>query len=224
MGCDIHCFVEKKSAEGTWELITGFQSDMYDENSEYFGSEKFKSLSNSPIDNRYYLMFAVLADVRNGLGFAGVKTHNPLTPISKPRGVPTDASIGYQAEVESWDCDGHSHSWLTVKELMDYDWDQLVVYQGLVGHSSYQVFKETGLPSVWCGGSNARKVSNEEMDEICKNPPDDLNDFSIQTFISWTRSLRDTLDTLIYKSIPQLVARCEGSDYESVRIVFFFDN
>jgi hypothetical protein len=36
-----------------------------------------------------------LADVRNGLGFAGVKTHNPLTPISKPRGVPTEVTMSF---------------------------------------------------------------------------------------------------------------------------------
>lgn len=37
--------------------------------------------------NRHYQLFAMLAGVRNGTGFAGVKTGEPVKPISEPRGV-----------------------------------------------------------------------------------------------------------------------------------------
>ena len=39
MGCDIHCFVEKRSKTGKWEKITGFVSDFYDPESDYFNKE-----------------------------------------------------------------------------------------------------------------------------------------------------------------------------------------
>lgn len=36
---------------------------------------------------RDYFLFGVLANVRNGHGFAGVDTGDPVDPISEPRGV-----------------------------------------------------------------------------------------------------------------------------------------
>ena len=38
--------------------------------------------------NRHYQLFAVLAGVRNGFGFAGVPTGEAVMPISEPRGFP----------------------------------------------------------------------------------------------------------------------------------------
>lgn len=73
--------------------------------------------------NRNYGLFAILADVRNGTGFAGVKTGEPTTPIDLPRGLPDDASEVYLAEVEHWGVDGHSHTYFTLAELLDHDWD-----------------------------------------------------------------------------------------------------
>lgn len=40
--------------------------------------------------NRDYQLFAVLAGVRNGVGFAGCVTGQVVTPISEPRGYPED--------------------------------------------------------------------------------------------------------------------------------------
>jgi hypothetical protein len=37
--------------------------------------------------------------------------------------VPKDASSGYLYEVNNWDSDGHSHSYFTLKELLDVDWN-----------------------------------------------------------------------------------------------------
>lgn len=39
---------------------------------------------------RHYYLFAMLADVRNGFGFAGVSIFEPLEPIAQPRGLPDD--------------------------------------------------------------------------------------------------------------------------------------
>ena len=73
-----------------------------------------RPLVDHPYDQRDYALFAILADVRNGL--------DEFTPIAEPRGVPDDASPEYRAEVAVWSGDGHSHSWLTLKELQAYDW------------------------------------------------------------------------------------------------------
>jgi hypothetical protein len=75
MGCDIHCYAEKLK-DGKWEQITGFVSDWYDKESNYFSSEEFKN-SKSPIDRRDYQLFAMLAGVRNNYR---------IRPIAEPRG------------------------------------------------------------------------------------------------------------------------------------------
>jgi len=45
-----------------------------------------------------------------------------VDPISYPRGVPKGASSGYLYSVNLWDSDGHSHSYFSLKELLDVDW------------------------------------------------------------------------------------------------------
>lgn len=40
--------------------------------------------------NRHYQLFAALAGVRNGVGFAGVPTGEAIKPIAEPRGLPAD--------------------------------------------------------------------------------------------------------------------------------------
>jgi hypothetical protein len=60
-------------------------------------------------------MFAFLAGVRN---------FSRITPISLPRGLPADVSEyvldAYDSYDDGYDC--HSASWLTLKELRDYDY------------------------------------------------------------------------------------------------------
>lgn len=100
--------------------------------------------------NRHYQLFAVLAGVRNGVGFAGVKTGEAVTPIAAPRGYPDGfVSRAFSTEDEceaddlhpvadasaidprsrGWRSDGdplhiwmgdHSHSWLDGDEMLDW--------------------------------------------------------------------------------------------------------
>ena len=59
-------------------------------------------------NGRCYELFATLANVRNDAD---------ITPISNPKGLPVDASDYVKERAKSWGHDGHSHSWLTAKEL-----------------------------------------------------------------------------------------------------------
>lgn len=49
--------------------------------------------SDHPYKYRNYDLFAMLADVRNGRGFAGDKTGEGFNPICQPKGIPKDASF-----------------------------------------------------------------------------------------------------------------------------------
>ncbi len=70
--------------------------------------------SGEPFGRRSYAVFGFLADVRN---YSGV------TPISQPRGLPADLKF---SEEERDEFDGsYAHSWLSVAELVAFDYDAL---------------------------------------------------------------------------------------------------
>lgn len=67
-----------------------------------------------PFDWRSYGMFGFLAGVRN---------YSDVPPIAERRGVPTDASREVAEDYERWDSDAHSASWLSVAELLAFNYD-----------------------------------------------------------------------------------------------------
>lgn len=120
MGCDIHCYVESKDDNGTWRQEVDFVSDytLDCRDIEYFQQDKFTKHAEAPFDDRNYSLFAFLAGVR--------RDNTPclyyLTPPGEvayaARGLPDDISPTVNAEALGWDCDGHTHSWLTLRELV----------------------------------------------------------------------------------------------------------
>jgi hypothetical protein len=78
---------------------------------------KWQSIGLSPFEWRSYDMYAFLADVRN---------YSAVPPIAPRRGFPDDASDDVRQQYEAWGSDAHSASWLSVKELTDFDYDQLM--------------------------------------------------------------------------------------------------
>ncbi len=70
---------------------------------------------SSPSISRNYDLFAKMAGVR--------AYGNSIVPISKPRGTPQDISAVTALDLESWNGDAHSNSWLNadeIKEIIDY--------------------------------------------------------------------------------------------------------
>lgn len=251
MGCDIHFFVEKKVGD-QWDCVyppiigyrdeeqervdrrkdpeeklrmqklldnfPGTMVDSYEEAKKIEGSwdEQF---AHPLYVERNYSLFALLADVRN----------HGVVPISQPRGIPQDASEGYLWKSLSMGVDGHSHSYFTVQELLDVDWNQMVHHEGLVGPENYQLFKEKGAPEAWCGGVFGSPIlSNEEMeDHIRKNPiketgrtPWGLS--NVYTSISWSTPAAWSIgEKFLKETLPHLQSM---GDPNEVRVCFFFDN
>ena len=100
MGCDIHIWAERKTSYGH-KAVT---------------DTKFTD-GPAPFDWRSYGMFGFLAGVRN---------YSDVPPISEPRGFPDDMSPEAVDELDAWDTDAHTPSWLTVEELAAFDYDQPV--------------------------------------------------------------------------------------------------
>jgi hypothetical protein len=110
MGCDIHIYVEHR-VEGEWRLL---------EEVPLWTSVDGKTTNT--YSTRDYDLFGILADVRNGSGHP---------PISESKGLPTDVSpslrAAYKAEGEYL----HSASYLTLAEIVRYNWNRSWEYEDL---------------------------------------------------------------------------------------------
>lgn len=119
MGCDIHIIAEVKE-NGNWKVNTDnvfknpyYNPERWDERVNTYRErlrdgditqQQFDNWTSNdslqmsteflptPSDSRNYDWFSILADVRNGIGFAGVKTGGRFSVISSPRGLPEDIS------------------------------------------------------------------------------------------------------------------------------------
>jgi hypothetical protein len=167
------------------------------------------------LNARSYIWFAVLANVRNGYGFAGVYTHEPLVPISEPRGLPEDIGEGAAEFCEHYD---HTPSYLTLKEILDYDWGQPLQQGGVVDAHTYREWVKNGRkgpPASWSGGvsgGDVHNISNEEMDElIAKAEDSDLTVLGRKSSISYEKEEREA--AIEYNKL----LRNKRSYYTSVR-------
>lgn len=98
---------------------------------------KWESVAVSPFDWRSYGMYGFLADVRN---------YSAVPPIAQPRGLPEELSFDTQKEYEHWDGDAHTASWLSLAELLAFDYDHPM--------EDRRVTRQVG-PNAWNGGCTA---------------------------------------------------------------------
>lgn len=108
MGCDIHMHVEFKRPN--WHKDAGWKCG------DYFTIVDPTDPGCEPIyegllERRSYSLFAVLADVRN----------RGYPYISEPKGLPADATEFVKKEYDSWGYDAHSCSYLTLREIVEFD-------------------------------------------------------------------------------------------------------
>lgn len=121
MGCDIHCFAEKKI------------NDKYEFIKEVF-------------DNRSYGIFGFMANVRNSSQVP------PL--VTESRGLPSDISAKIEEEVSYWDTDAHSFSFLTLKELNEFDYSR--------SFEDRRFTKQTG-PNSWDGAATCEEGEGKKI-------------------------------------------------------------
>jgi hypothetical protein len=210
MGCDIHCYSEINK-DGKWEIVDKVKID------------------------RNYSLFGILANVRNGWGCAGCDTGDGFMPIAEPRGLPENVSGKVKHESDEWGCDGHSHSYLTLAELIEYDWKRTTIRRGFVSLAEYKIFKENGRPNRWNGGISGQMVKiieNKEAEGL-------INAGILEMFEKIDRSLSWNLLPHYYTSVEWEAGYIESAktfynetmpalgllgEPDTVRIVFWFDN
>jgi hypothetical protein len=223
MGTDIHSLAEVRGDDGIWRAVGRVfpypyhRADRpttwhwYDDSQPegartYIANERF---NNQPVYQRNYRLFACLAGVRNGRGFAGVTTGNAVEPIAEPRGVPDDASPEWLGVVDHWGADLHSMSWLTIEEIAAYDWNQEVLNVGYMTEKEYLALKETGEPpSSYSGGVWGRSILALTAAEYGEATPAELDfiragkEIYVQGF--WPKMLRSEIGESFFEVLDVL--------------------
>jgi hypothetical protein len=248
MGCDIHLAVEVRGKSG-WErrlpppcardpwLVKQAEGD--DEWSKKWAA---KRVLVTWYDDRNYDAFAILANVRNGRGFAGCDTGDGFRPIVMPRGLPHDLSgevarLDYEhpehdADSADVDLGEHSKSWVTLKELLDVDWKAATKHRGCVPLNVYRPWAakgKSGDPETYCGGVSGpgiRVVEEGETDGLVDETPAANHFAKVYVKAAWEVNYADCAGDLYSRLIPALEALRDRENVTSdmVRIVFGFDS
>lgn len=203
MGTDIHgVFQARDTATNTWQDI----ASTYNE-------------------DRHYQLFAILAGVRNGAGFAGV-------PIAEPRGLPVDFQHDEHMRHAISDLDtlpewrrsladepysvwmgDHSHSWLHDHEMLGwYESAPVVTKTGILSRSVYEDWDKVSEPTEYSGAIwGPDVIDDDEQHKI------DIPDW---TYIkcTWKSSLKDEL-AYFFDEVQRL-----HDKHGDVRYVFGFDS
>lgn len=179
MGTDIHFIAQRKGDDGKWHDISC--------DGEHYDQTRRKWVTTPGefhwTGGRNYYLFAWLADVRNGYGFAGIKTFEPVVPLTSHRGLPPDFE-----RTEEHDLGDHSEGWATFAEILSHPRRQ-VLMSGVVAIQHYKETVAAGLPpSDWCGDISGggvvvvdsgalRNFPNATHVRCCWSQPDGLDEF-----------------------------------------------
>lgn len=139
MGCDIHVYTEKQLEDGSWWCTDRWKMN------EYYGKYEYepKYSVDHIYSDRYYELFATLADVRN---------YNDTKPIDEPRGLPGNVTEAVLKEYDRYKEDWHSASWLLASELFKHK-AKRPFYKtcGMISPTDAFYLDELGrLPEQWC--------------------------------------------------------------------------
>ena len=213
MGTDIHGIWQARDAAGNWmDIPSNYAQD------------------------RHYQLFAALAGVRNGVGFAGTRTGDSITPIAQPRGYPEDFAVNADDEhpitdrstLPAWRrahmepdettywMGDHSHSWLTGAEMLAwYANAPVVMHCGVLSREEYAGWDRQSEPEAYCGGIvGPRIVVIEDTPEAKAATPKWTH-----ITVSWKQSLAEELG-YFFDEVQRLMARFG----EDIRFVFGFDS
>lgn len=228
MGCDIHFYVEKREGDrwvsaDTWKVDPRWPD-------EGPSCKEFYS-------DRNYNLFAILANVRNGYGFAGCETGEGFTWIADPRGLPTDLSPELNAYAKRHM--DHTPSHLLLSEVLAFDWTQTATLYGTIngpGRLAWSDYaRERGdPPREWCGGVSGPKIEHttpelldQRIAQLREQGWQGLKERvaasleNVYARYSWTSSYGRCCKEFWSDTIPKLLRVGRPED---VRLVFWFDS
>ena len=214
MGTDIHGVFQRHDKEsGQWvDIASEYEQD------------------------RNYRLFAVLAGVRNGTGFAGIRTGEAVRPIAEPRGLPNDFAVDGMTvhTVDSLDCldpisrkdyqdadvltvwmGEHAHSWLTGDEMLArYESAPKVINTGILSREVYEKWDGKSFPSWYCAGISGSGVVVVNDNAVEKESTPNWTHIRC----TWESELCEDLK-YFFDEVARLVSK-----HGEIRFVFGFDS
>jgi hypothetical protein len=197
MGTDIHFYIEKLGEDGRWHVL--------DDPRGWYGG-------------RNYDLFAILANVRNGYAVAGVRTGDGFSPLG-PRGLPLDVSEALRGlDHEQLQIQFHSQSWVSLREILEYDWDQETTKRVFVRDTDTGGFPSGGRAK-W-----AEKYANHfgKLPVGCCFLLDSLREDWKE--ITFKQTYAQAVGDSDWWGCVMRMCRASGGNPDSVRAVFAFDS
>lgn len=162
--------------------------------------------------------------------------------IDEPRGLPEDACHEFQEYVEQWGQDGHSHSYLYLTEILEFDWTEGVHQHSIIKTVDYLSWRMWGKkqghappdPQYFHPG-NKTVLSMQDVDDIislAKTNGEEHNSLREKfakgdelVDVEWTEFLTRACRSFWLDDIPTLLKYAkEYGGTDNVRICFFFDS
>ena len=239
MGCDIHPLVVVGDMvlwdRGYWEEEV--RGEILSLLPDSLPDKQRAAEALSVLTERNYDKFAVLANVRNGYGFAGVETGEGFVPIQVGRGLPEDIEklcdqdfhflkegdwqdrIAYRSGYWLGD---HSHGWVTLKELLDYPhWDSERIHHGVISAAEYESW-DGKEPVSYCGATMGEGIKTYTPETYWQAKVEGNLVRRPHVRVSWPETVRQSLERFCTIVIPWL--QTLHSDSAQVRLVFGFDS
>lgn len=206
MGCDIHMYVEYKKdlpigesreREEKWVYGDYFMPNPY---YRIWPTEpEFKRIELK--GSRNYSLFSTLAGVRDYSG--------DIKPVSDPKGIPDDCCPQIKEANEDWKGDGHTHSWLTLKEIKEYqNGSPTLPLTGIISPSQILDFNKGIMPQSWCQGTNQEGWERRNWTE--------KNETLLPLIAAMERRAKELMQSEWNNYNPE--------NDDKIRIVFWFDN
>jgi len=173
---------------------------------------------NYDLRGRNYAWFALLAGVRGHL--------DPM--IAPDRGLPKDVSPEVLRQSTQIDDDGHSHSWVTLRELLEYDWNNHIIQNSeSVNKRQFLCFKTRKSNSEYFSSlydtANMIEITNDQMGQLCLGVYGMLDERKHYfTTVEWDETYRECVGEKYVQGIIDKLS--EYGDPDEVRLVFWFDN
>lgn len=213
-------------------------------------SSRGETLENIAIEtswglDRDYTLFAILADVRNGYGFAGTYRHEPLQAIAPSRGIPswlrTEEDTYCEELTNNWygseysdldeakygtDLGDHSFTYMTLSEIINWGgWDNYLSQGGVVSKEHYEkTISKGNNPECWCGG-----VAGTEVHVVDESTYKTLTEFcnyegKQTTHINCRWKSDETLREMYQWFLDEITRIGDEYGYEDVYLVVGFDS
>lgn len=153
-------------------------------------------LAGKPSSDRNYNFFGMIAGVRYD-----------DNKIYDAKGFPEDSSTDVESLKERWDGDGHSHSYLTLKELKNIDQNKMMKISGMMDKTQLEKCKADFAKG---------NYDSEHLYPYCQGT-------NIQTHVPFELEMPISKNVGMLNEWIDHLEALPGTDEEK-RIVFWFDN